>query len=544
VAQTAHASRANRRNGFKVLAPVGRAYEEILTPKALEFLAELTRSFGPRRKALLRRRASFRERIAAGILPDFLPETRALREADWKVAPPPKDLEDRRVEITGPVDRKMIINALNSGARVFMADFEDSHAPTWEGTIQGQINLRDAVRGTIEYTSPEGKEYRLNSKTAVLMVRPRGLHLLEGHVLLDGEPVPAAFFDFALYVWHNAQALVAKGTGPYVYLPKLEHHGEAHLWDDIFAFTEDRLGLPRGTIRATVLIETLPAVFEMHEILYALRAHSVGLNCGRWDYIFSFIKQFRDDPRAVFPDRERITMTTPFLRAYTDLVIQTAHRRGAHAMGGMAAQIPIKGDAQANEAALAKVMADKEREVLAGHDGTWVAHPALVPVAMEVFDAHMPGPNQIHVLREDVRVTARDLLAVPEGPITEAGLRTNVNVGLRYLDAWLRGTGCVPIFHLMEDTATVEIARSQIWQWVHHGVRLADGRTVTTQLVRDILREEAERIANDPGDAGATRASLGKAAEILDCITTNAEFAEFLTLIAYDELDHLGRGTE
>ncbi len=312
----------------------------------------------------------------------------------------------------------------------------------------------------------------------------------------------------------------------------------------MFRYGQERLGIPQGTIRATVLIETLPAVFEMHEILYALRAHSVGLNCGRWDYIFSFIKQFRDDPRAVFPDRERITMTTPFLRAYTDLVIQTAHRRGAHAMGGMAAQIPIKGDARANEAALAKVVADKEREVLAGHDGTWVAHPALVPVAMKVFDAHMPGPNQVHVLREDVRVTARDLLAVPEGPVTEGGLRTNVNVGLRYLDAWLRGTGCVPIFHLMEDTATVEIARSQIWQWVHHGVRLADGRTVTAQLVRDILREEAERITNDPGEAGATRASLGKAAEILDRMTTDAEFAEFLTLIAYDELDHLGRGTE
>jgi malate synthase len=522
---------------LSISGEVTGSFEGILSPAALEFVATLANRFGSRRDELLRERLRFHERINEGILPDFLPETRPIREGDWTVAPIPPDLRDRRVEITGPVDRKMVINALNSGANVFMADFEDSHSPTWEGTVQGQVNLRDAVRGTIEYTSPEGKHYRLNESTAVLMVRPRGWHLDEAHMLVDGRPVPASLFDFALFFFHNARQLVARGTGPYFYLPKIEHYREARLWNDVFVAAEELLALPRGTIRATILIETLPAVFELHEILHELREHSAGLNCGRWDYIFSFIKQFRDDPKALFPDRGLVTMASPSLRAYAQLVIQACHRRGIHAIGGMAAQIPIKDDPDANAAAIAKVVADKEREVQDGHDGTWVAHPGLVPVAKRVFDEHMPSANQIHRLRDDVHVTRTELLKIPKGPITETGLRTNVNVGLRYLESWLRGTGCVPINHLMEDTATVEISRMQVWQWIRHGARMEDGRTVTADLVRKVLKDEVDDILANPGEAGARETSVRKAAAILEDVVTTPEFVEFLTLRAYPALD-------
>src|SRR5882762_1703256 len=464
--------------GLEVHAPLEPGFAEILTAEARRFLTTLARAFEPRRQELLTRRAERQRRLDAGELPDFLPETRSIREANWTAAPIPADLTDRRVEITGPVDRKMIINALNSGARVFMADFEDSHAPTWRGTITGQINLLDAVRGTISYASPEGKTYQLNDppRRATLMVRPRGWHLVEKHILVDGDPVSASLFDFGLFFFHNAAELITRGTGPYFYLPKLESHLEPRLWTDVFNFAQDALGVPRGTIRATVLIETILAAFEMDEILYELREHSAGLNCGRWDYIFSFIKKFRNRSSAVLPDRAQVTMDRAFLKAYVDLLIHTCHRRSVHAMGGMAAQIPIKNDPVANDAALARVRADKLREVRAGHDGTWVAHPGLVPIAQAVFDQQMPGPNQLDVTRDDVRVTPAELLEIPTGTITTEGLRTNIDVGVRYLAAWLGGNGCVPINNLMEDAATAEICRTQIWQWLRHGARMADGR--------------------------------------------------------------------
>jgi len=500
-------------------------FDTILTPEALAFVARLARAFETRRRERLQARAARQAELDAGAAPDFLPETRNVRDAAWTAAAIRPDLSDRRVEITGPVDRKMIINALNSGARVFMADFEDSHAPTWRATIEGQINLRDAVRGTISYVSPEGKAYQLNppSRRATLMVRPRGWHLVEKHVLVDGDPVSASLFDFGLFFFHNAAPLVTQGTGPYFYLPKLESHLEARLWNDVFNLAQDALGLPRGTIRATVLIETILAAFEMDEILYELREHSAGLNCGRWDYIFSFIKKFRNRPTALLPDRAQVTMDRAFLKAYVDLLIRTCHRRGVHAMGGMAAQIPIRNDPTANEAALARVRADKLREVRAGHDGTWVAHPGLVPVAQAVFDAHMPGPHQLTVTRDEVRVTAGDLLAVPVGTITAEGLRTNIDVGVRYLAAWLSGNGCVPIHNLMEDAATAEICRTQIWQWLHHGARLADGRVVTASLVREAIAAEPE--------------ATGLAGRLFEQMTTAREPPEFLTLVAYDYLD-------
>ena len=523
--------------GVEILGKSSEAAARILTDGALEFLSTLARRFDERREELLHRRSEFRRRINAGILPDFPPETAGIRESEWTVGPIPPDLQDRRVEITGPVDRKMVINALNSGASVFMADFEDSHSPTWEGTLQGQVNLQDAVRREIEYTSPEGKQYRLKDRTAVLMVRPRGWHLVEKHVLIDGRPVSASLFDFGLFFYHNAQELVDRGTGPYFYLPKIEHYREARLWNDVFVVAQELLGLPRGTVRATVLIETLPAVFELDEILYELREHSAGLNCGRWDYIFSFIKQFRDDPRVIFPDRNLVTMTTPFLRAYSRLVIRTCHRRGIHAIGGMAAQIPIKDDPAANASAVAKVVEDKEREVHDGHDGTWVAHPGLVSVAARVFDEFMPTANQIDRKRDDVHVTNRDLLRIPRGRVTEAGVRLNVNVGLRYLEAWLRGTGCVPINHLMEDAATVEISRTQLWQWIRHKALTDDGRVVSIDRVRRILSEEVDEILANPGEAGAREASVRRAATILEAIVTASEFVEFLTLTAYDALE-------
>jgi malate synthase len=498
-------------------------FAEILSADAHRFLTNLARTFEPRRQELLARRAERQRRIAAGELPDFLPETRQIRSAAWTVAPIPADLTDRRVEITGPVDRKMVINALNSGARVYMADFEDSNAPTWRNNLEGQINLRDAVRGTITFTSPEGKPYSLGGSPATLMVRPRGWHLDEKHMTVDGRAISASLFDFGLFFFHNAAALIAKGSGPYFYLPKLESHLEARLWNDVFNLAQDELGIPRGTIRATVLIETILAAFEMEEILYELREHSAGLNCGRWDYIFSVIKKFRQRADFVLPDRARVTMDRHFLKSYVDLLIQTCHRRRAHAMGGMAAQIPIKHDPAANEAALEKVRQDKLREVRAGHDGTWVAHPGLVPIAAQVFDAGMPGANQLHVLREDVKVTASDLLAVPDGEITAAGLHANVDIGVQYLESWLRGVGCVPIYNLMEDAATAEISRSQVWQWVRHGARLSDGRVVTEQLVRQIMAELFP--------------TKSLAIELFERLMTGAEFAEFLTLVAYEHLD-------
>ena len=521
---------------IELLAPRRPAWDAVLTEEALAFVAMLARRFEPVRQELLARREGVQRELDAGALPGFLRDTAELRAAEWTVAPIPADLADRRVEITGPVDRKMIINALNSGARVFMADFEDANSPTWDNTVQGQANLIDAVRRRIEYESPDGKQYRLAGQTATLMVRPRGWHLLEQHVRLDGAAVSASLFDFGLFFFHNARELVARGSGPYFYLPKLENHLEARLWNDVFLAAQEGLGLPRGTVRATVLIETILAAFEMDEILYELREHSAGLNCGRWDYIFSFIKKFNARPDFVLPDRAEVTMDRAFLRAYAQLAVRTCHRRGIHAIGGMAAQIPVKNDPEANERALAKVRADKEREAGDGHDGTWVAHPALVPVAREVFDARMPGPHQIARRRDDVQVSAADLLTMPTGHITEGGLRLNVAVALRYLESWLRGQGAVPIFNLMEDAATAEISRSQIWQWIRHGAALDDGRTMSADLYRTIRREEMDGLRREVGDArwGATR--FEEAALILDRLVTAERFTEFLTLPAYDVL--------
>ncbi|MBO0793558.1 MAG: malate synthase A [Ktedonobacteraceae bacterium] len=520
--------------GIEVNGAVTPAFAEILTPEAMDFVASLARTFEERRQALLQRRQQRQAEIDGGTLPDFLPETRHIRDADWTIAPLPADLQDRRVEITGPVERKMVINALNSGARVFMADFEDAHSPTWEGTIEGQINVRDAVKRTITFTSPEGKGYRLNEKTAVLLVRPRGWHLNEKHVLVDGQPISGGIFDFGLYFFHNVRQLLANGTGPYFYLPKLESHLEARLWNDIFVLAQNKLGIPQGTIKATVLIETILATFEMDEILYELREHSAGLNCGRWDYIFSAIKKFRNLPAYIFPDRAQVTMTTHFMRSYTQLTIKTCHRRNAPAIGGMAAQIPIKNNPAANEEALERVRTDKRREATDGHDGTWVAHPGLVPIALAEFDAVMQTPNQIAKKRTDVQVTAADLLKVPEGTITEGGVRNNISVGLQYLESWLRGTGCVPINNLMEDAATVEISRAQLWQWLHHpqGI-LDDGRKVTAELFRSLMGDELNKLRNTIGAAQFEQRKFTPAAEILDGIVINDDFVEFLTLPAY-----------
>src|ERR1700760_273455 len=469
--------------GVELLAPITESHAGILSPEAIDFIVDLQRTFDVRRKDLLNAREERQKRLDAGERPNFLEETRSIRESEWTVAPMPADIIDRRVEITGPVDRKMIINALNSGARIFMADFEDSSTPTWNNLLDGHINLRDAVRRTITYADPAtGKQYKLNEKVAVLFVRPRGWHLEERHVLVDGEPMSGSLFDFGLYFFHNAQNLVARGSGPYFYLPKIESHLEARLWNDVFIRAQKKIGLPQGTIRGTVLIETILASFEMDEILHELRDHSAGLNCGRWDYIFSFIKKFSNDGRALLPDRAQVTMTTHFMRSYSKLAIKTCHRRNAHAMGGMSAYIPIKSDPVANEKAIAQVRADKEREASDGHDGTWVAHPGLVPVAMEIFNRLMPGPNQIEKKLANFHATAADLLEAPKGEITEAGVRQNIAVGLGYQEAWLRGIGCVPLFNLMEDAATAEISRAQLWQWIHHNAHLDDGRAVTLDL--------------------------------------------------------------
>ncbi len=525
-------------DGVEFRGPVSPAMAEILTPEAVEFLAALQRHFQSRRLELLQRRVIRQQALDAGKSYDFLPETAEIRAAAWRVAPLPKDLADRRVEITGPTDRKMVINALNSGAKVFMADFEDANAPTWENMIVGQSNLRDAIRRTITFTSPEGKAYQLNDQVAVLFARPRGWHLEEKHFIVDGQVASGSLVDFGLYFFHNAKELLARGSGPYFYLPKMESHLEARLWNDVFNFAQEYIGVPRGSIRGTVLIETLPAAFEMDEILYELRDHSAGLNCGRWDYIFSCIKKRHQDPSFVLPDRALVTMTTHFMRSYSLLLIQTCHRRGADAMGGMAAYIPVKSDAEANERALTAVRADKEREAGDGHDGTWVAHPGLVPIALEVFDRVMPHPNQLDRLREDVHVTAADLLAVPEGDITEAGLRNNVNVGLQYLESWINGNGCVPINNLMEDAATAEISRAQIWQWIRHpkGV-LKDGRKVTVDLFRQVLDEELAALTTTLGPSAMADRRFAEAADLFTRLTTSEQFVDFLTVPGYAYLD-------
>jgi malate synthase len=519
--------------GIAVSGAISPAFAEILSPEALGFVAKLHRKFESRRQELLAARATRQKEFDRGAKPDFLAETKKIRESEWVVAPQPKDMLDRRVEITGPTDRKMVINALNCGAATFMADFEDANCPTWHNMIDGQLNLRDAVRRTISLEQ-NGKKYRLNDKTAVLIPRPRGWHLDEKHVTIDGKPVSGGIFDFALYFFHNAKELLARSSGPYFYLPKMESHLEARLWNEIFVFSQKELGIPQGSIKATALIETLVAAFEMDEILYELRNHSSGLNIGRWDYIFSCIKKFRANKDFCLADRAQVTMTAPFMRAYALLLVKTCHRRGAPAMGGMAAQIPIKNDPAANDAAVEKVRADKLREVTDGCDGTWVAHPGLVPVAKAVFDQHMPTPNQYTRQRPDVNVTAKQLLDFqPERPITEAGVRNNISVGIQYLGAWLAGNGCVPVYNLMEDAATAEISRSQLWQWMRSpkGV-LDDGRKVSAELFRKLLAEELAKVK----DAGA-EGKLDEAAALFERITADDHYVEFLTLPAYELID-------
>ena len=524
--------------GITVLGAMRPGYDRILSPEALAFLGDLVRRFAPRLEELLAAREKRQALLDNGATLDFLAETAAIRDGAWTVAPIPNDLIRRTVEITGPVERKMVINALNSGADCFMADFEDSNSPTWDNNVQGQINLHDAIRRVIQYTDPtSGKEYRLNERTATLLVRPRGLHLVERHLTVDGKPVPGCLFDFGLYFLHNVRALMERGTGPYFYLPKLQSHREARFWNEVFVRAQEALGVPRGTIRATVLIETLPAAFCMDEILYELREHSAGLNCGRWDYIFSFIKTRRRDPLATLPDRFQVSMEQPFMRAYTQLCVRTCHRRGIHAMGGMAAQIPIKNDPEASRRALEKVRADKLREVMDGHDGTWVAHPGLVAVAREVFEAVMPGPNQIERRRDDVHVTAADLLELPRGTRTEDGLRVNVRVGIQYIEAWLRGNGCVPLYNLMEDAATAEISRSQVWQWVHHGAALEDGRTVTKELLGRVTDDEMKRIESELGAERFRSGRFAEARTLFEQLSTRETLEDFLTLPAYSLLD-------
>ncbi len=507
-------------------------YEAVLTPPAREFVTALVRRFAPQIATLLQARQERSKQLDAGVSLDFLPATREIRESAWTVAPLPPDLLDRRVEITGPVDAKMIINALNSGAQVFMADFEDSTAPTWDNVLAGQENLMRAVRRTLRFVAPDtGKEYALREQTAVLLVRPRGLHLPERHFVVDGSPAPGSLFDFGLYFFHNAAELLQRGSGPYFYLPKLESHLEARLWNQVFLWAQAALGIPAGTIKATCLIETLPAAFEMDEILYELRQHSAGLNCGRWDYIFSFIKKRRTDPGALLPDRSQVTMDKGFLRAYAQLLIKTCHRRGVHAMGGMAAQIPIKDNPEKNAEALARVRADKLREVGDGHDGTWVAHPGLCPVASAVFAEHLTGPNQLHKQRPDVQITRDDLLAVPAGTITEGGLRHNIRVGVQYVDAWLRGVGCVPLYHLMEDAATAEICRAQVWQWLRHGAVVEGLGKLTAEGLKDVITQEVALL-------GVTK--LARAAELFTGLVLSPEFVEFLTVPAYEWLARQG----
>jgi malate synthase len=523
--------------GVTFTETVKKGYERILTPEAMAFVASLHRAFEDRRRALIKTRAERQKLFDKGALPDFLPETKAIRDGSWTVAPIPADLQDRRVEITGPTDRKMVINALNSGAKVFMTDFEDSNSPTWDNMIQGQINLMDRWARKLDYTDPtSGKSYKLGKEPAVLLVRPRGWHLLEEHMRVDGAPVSGALFDFGLYFFHNAKAAQAAKSGPYFYLPKMESHHEARLWNDAFIQAESALGLPLGTIKATVLIETLPAAFEMDEILFELRDHIVGLNCGRWDYIFSFIKTFANNKRFVLPDRSQVVMSKAFLANYSALLIQTCHKRRAFAIGGMAAQIPNRKDEEANRLAFEKVRADKEREAKNGHDGTWVAHPDLVPVARDIFDALMPTPNQLYVKREDVTVGQKDLLQVHEGTKTEAGFRENIRVGVQYIEAWLRGRGAVPIYNLMEDAATAEISRSQIWQWLKFGARLEGGQKVTKPFFEKCLKEEMARVAQEVGAEAYKKGRFREAIAIFRKMSTSAQFETFLTLPAYKKI--------
>src|SRR5215217_5833065 len=518
--------------GIEFTAEVPDEFAGILTPEAVAFVAKLSREYRGRVDDLLAKRAERQERISAGEMPDFLPETREIREGDWKISAIPDDLQDRRVELTGPPDRKMTINALNSGASCWMADFEDANCPTWHNMLESQLNMKEAIERTITFDDPKtGKHYELKEDVAVILARPRGWHLFEKHMLVDGEQVPGGLFDFGLYFFHNAQTLLDNGSGPYFYLPKLESHLEARLWNDVFELAQDELGIPRGTIKATVLIETILATFEMHEILYELREHSAGLNCGRWDYIFSYIKKFREED-MLLPDRNLVTMTVPFMRAYSLLTIKTCHQRGAHAMGGMAAQIPRSDDPEWTEFANNKVREDKEREAKDGHDGTWVAHPGMVGLAKEVFDEYMPQPNQVHKI-PDVSPSAADLLEKPEGQITMDGFRNNISVGVQYLAAWLAGRGAVPVFNLMEDSATAEISRAQVWQWIHHqrGI-LEDGTEVTEDLFNETLEEELEKIKTDiVGPERWEQDEFGKAAELFARISTDDEFVELLTIV-------------
>lgn len=528
---------AQHMNRVTVTAPIPKDCAFLLSPEALTFVTALVEKFGARREALLARRIERQKKFDAGELPDFNPATKHIRESEWKVAEVPADLLDRRVEITGPAEPKMIINALNSGAKVFMADLEDSLSPTWERVIEGQKALYDAVRLQLEYQSPEGKHYKLNDKNlAVLIVRPRGWHLPERNVTLNGKPISGALFDFAIYFYHNAAERLKRGTGPYFYIPKQESAEEAQLWADVFAFAEDYCNIPHGSIKATVLIEVITATFEMHEILHALKDYAVGLNCGRWDYIFSTIKKFHARPEFVMPDRTQITMNVPFLKAYYELLIQTCHKRGAFAMGGMSAFIPVKNDAAANEKAFAAVKADKEREAGAGHDGTWVAHPGLIPVAMEVFDRLMPNKNQRDKLREDVKVSAADLVAIPKGTITESGVRNSLSVAIQYTAQWLAGNGCVPLFNLMEDAATAEISRSQLWQWLHHGASMEDGTPIIEELLLAWADEELATIAKTLGEKAFAAAPYSRAKELVMKLTLDKNYVEFLTLPAYEAL--------
>lgn len=531
----------SQRTGVELVGSSVAAYSDILTPEALAFIVKLEREFRSTRHQLLAKRSERQARIDAGEMPEFLSATASVRkDASWTVGPIPDDLQDRRVEITGPVERKMMINALNSGARVFMADFEDATSPTWVNLLNGHRNLRDAIDRSITFTSPEGKRYRLNEEVATLMVRPRGWHLDEKHVLVDGRPMSASLFDFGMYFFHQAENLLQRGTGPYFYLPKLESHLEARLWNNVFEFAQDELGLRRGTIKATVLVETILAAFEMEEILYELRDHIVGLNAGRWDYIFSVIKKFRRKQGFILPDRSQITMTVPFMRSYTELLVQICHKRGAHAIGGMAAFIPSRKDAKVNELALAKVTEDKVRESNDGFDGTWVAHPDLVPVARAPFDARLGNnPHQKSRMREEVCVSSEDLLnfTVPHGAISEAGFRTNINVALQYLTAWLGGQGAVGIYNLMEDAATAEISRSQVWQWLHHGnARIEDGRRITPELYREIFPEEVGSAASLIGRDAATPGKFELAQRLFNHLVMQKEFTEFLTVEAYRHL--------
>ena len=522
----------------KIAVQSKKRYEEILTPKALAFLEKLHDHFDERRRNLLELRQHMQEELNKGKRLGFLRETKSIREGDWTIAPLPKDLLDRRVEITGPVDRKMMINALNSGAKTFMADFEDASSPTWENMMEGQINLRDAIRREIDFQADNGKYYKLKEDTAVLIVRPRGWHLEEKHIQVAGRSMSGSLVDFGLYFFHNAKELIKRGTGPYFYLPKLENHLEARLWNDVFIYAQNELGIPQGTIKATVLIETITAAFEMDEILYELRDHSAGLNCGRWDYIFSFIKKFQKHPDVILPDRSVVTMEVPFMRAYSLLAIQTCHKRNAPAIGGMAAHIPVKNDEKKNAVAFEKVRQDKEREARDGHDGTWVAHPGMVSLVKAVFDQQMPTPNQIHRKLEDVHVKEEDLLEVPQGEITEEGLRTNISVGIQYIAAWLKGRGAVPINHLMEDAATAEISRAQVWQWIRHpkGI-LNDGRKVTLDLAEAVIMEELQKLKDAFGEAEYENGKYEQAAEIFRKLIREDEFVEFLTLPAYEQLE-------